>query len=254
MKRRELLKLLICGACLPRISAAEEEVPFGQPLQALGCSLNTGQATKLMSRSMTLSALKDKLIETSGDAHLDVTLGKALVRLAAAFHEQPGFGFYDDSRGKNAYASRERVVQGTWGTVLYGQRMFQEVMERANDGGMAALTIAAHEFAHIAQFHTDTDSKLMANQTTVKRVELHADYLAGWYLGTRKQSQPDLKLWAAGRTVYEIGDEDFNDPQHHGTPDQRVDASEKGFALGLKSGEFHDAFEQGVRYILEQYA
>jgi hypothetical protein len=254
MLRRHVLLLIACGICVPELGRTQAP-GFASDLtvDALGCALNDRQASALSNRAEGFSAARATLIDTSGDAELDAALGRALVRLARAFGQNPGFGFFDDSKGKNAYASPRSQIPGTWGTVFYGKRMFQEIMDQANDGGMAALTIAAHEFGHIAQFRSKADIKLLEGQNNVRRVELHADYLAGWYLGTRKRAQPNLRLWAAGRTIYEIGDESFNDPQHHGTPEQRVAASEQGYALGLAGENFQHAFDQGLSYVLERY-
>jgi hypothetical protein len=255
MRRRDVLQVLSCGLCLPALAFAQESAgQFDAPLlESLGCALDDGQVAVLSNHSRSFSAISDTLIESSGDAVIDARLGRALVRLAQAFGQRPGFGFYDDSRGKNAYAARRSIIPGTWGTVFYGKNMFEEIMQKADDGGMAALTIVAHEFAHIAQFKAKADRKLMEDQTTVKRVELHADYLAGWYLGTLRRAEPRLKLWSAGKTIYEIGDENFNDPNHHGTPDERVAASEKGYALGVEGVPFTNAFDRGIEYVIESY-
>ena len=127
-------------------------------------------------------------------------------------------------------------------------------MERYQDQGLAVMAVAAHEFGHIAQFRSGVDGRLLRNQRTVKRVELHADFLSGYFLGVRKRQQPSISVWAAGHTLYRIGDYEFHNPSHHGTPDERVAAAETGFGFGYDERvEFGQAFSQGVEHILTNF-
>ena len=45
------------------------------------------------------------ILRSSGDLETDKFLGLALLRLATTFEIAPGFGFYDDSAGENAFAT-----------------------------------------------------------------------------------------------------------------------------------------------------
>jgi hypothetical protein len=69
-----------------------------------------------------------------------------------------------------------------------------------------------------------------------------------------QRSNPSLKLLEAGRKIYEIGDFDFNNENHHGTPDERKAAAEEGYRLGYDGSSFDEAFSTGVEYILRSYA
>ena len=169
------------------------------------------------------------------------------------FDETPGFGFYDDSAGPNAIATTERHVRGTWGTVAFGRILFRELLSRFDDQGMAVMTTVAHEFGHIAQYRSGVMPRLDRAHHTVKYCELHADALAGYYLGVRKRENPDISLWASGRSLYEIGDFEFNDPNHHGTPAERVAAAEAGFEMGLAGLRFDQAFSRSVEHVLSNF-
>jgi hypothetical protein len=206
-----------------------------------------------MSNSLTLGAIRDQLISTTGDENLDRSLGRALVRLSSIFGERPGFGFIDDRDGPNAYASPETKVPGTWGTVLYGQTLFQDLIRRNSDKGMAVLAVAAHEFGHVAQFRSRVDETLMQGQSTVKLVELHADFLSGYFLGLRKRDDSSVSVWAAGKTFYEIGDYQYNDRNHHGTPDERVTAAEEGFKHGSRGAPYSEGFQNGLDFTLTRF-
>ncbi len=219
-----------------------------------GCRIEYAHLREFQRRNASFFQPSERLITTTGDHALDRSLGRALVRLSALFSERPGFGFVDDSGAPNAYATKETMVPGTWGTVCFGQTLFEDLMGRYDDQGFAILAVAAHEFGHIVQFRSGVDMQLLRNQHTVKRVELHADLLSGYFLGVRKRQQPSISLWAAGQSLYRIGDYEFHDASHHGTPDQRVAAAERGFVMGQDGRvEFRQAFSWGVEYILTNF-
>lgn len=249
-RRRAVLGLLLGAAALPLVPARGQAAPA-----VAGCCLQHGQARQFRSLGWQdpLAWSPGHVADSTGDAALDSLLGRALVKLSALFGQRPGFGFVDDWGAPNAYATDETLVPGTWGTVLYGTNLFRQTLAAYDDGGMAVMCIVAHEFGHIAQYAYGLDRRLLQGQPTVRRVELHADYLAGWYLGRRKAEQPDLVLWAAGDMLFRIGDYAFNDWNHHGTPDQRVAAAEAGFALAADGqAAFEPAFERGVEWVLRQ--
>ena len=119
---------------------------------------------------------------------------------------------------------------------------------------MSVMATIAHEFGHIAQYRSGVIDKLENAHSTVKYVELHADLLLGYYLGVRKREEPTLSMWASGHSLFEIGDYDFNHPQHHGTPRERISAAEAGFEMG-QDGEvsFERAFSEGIEVILSKF-
>jgi len=98
-------------------------------------------------------------------------------------------------------------------------------------------------------YHKGVMEQLNAGQPTVKRSELHADYMAGFFLGTRKKANPGLNLHAAGDLFSRIGD--YNTGRgHHGTPDERVAASEQGFRLCyLQNRTAEYAFTAAMEYV-----
>jgi len=253
LNRRQTLAHLAAGAAttiLPGF-ASGAKAPG-----ALGCLLAAGEIEAIEEREggLTMGAITDRVVNTTGDAALDRALGMALVRLARTFGERPGFGFFDDRGRPNAYASRETKVPGTWGTVVYGQTLFADLMRRNSDKGMAVLAVAAHEFGHIAQYRRGVDGRLRGGAPTVKRIELHADFLSGYFLGLRKREDSRISVWAAGKTFYEIGDYDFNNEGHHGTPDERVAAAEAGFKHGSQGQTYDRTFSAGVDFILSRFS
>ncbi len=245
LRRRRVLGLLLGGASLPLLPAGAAAAPT-----IAGCCLKHGQAQRFHAWQGYRDPMS-QVMESSGDEALDRLLGRALVKLSALFGQRPGFGFIDDWDSPNAYATADTLVPGTWGTVLYGSTLFRQTLAAYDDGGMAVMCILAHEFGHIAQYAYGLEQRLLWGQGTVRRVELHADFLAGYYLARRKAEQPELVLWAAGDMLFRIGDYAFNDWNHHGTPEQRVAAAEAGFRLGAdQAPAFDPAVEQGVEWVL----
>jgi hypothetical protein len=84
-----------------------------------------------------------------------------------------------------------------------------------------SVRIRFGEFTHIMQFQH-------AWQETGRRPELHADCVSGWSLSLRGRWGWGT-LGAALRVLYQIGDYQFNSPNHHGTPDERLNAANTGF-------------------------
>ena len=251
MSRREALAALLGGSAAMLGASESQAVRFST---VRGCLLDPAQFRRLRRDGVRFFGPGERLITTTGARMLDRSLGRALVRLSELFSERPGFGFADDSDGPNAYATDRTQVPGTWGTVCFGQALFKDLMERYQDKGWAVMAVAAHEFGHIAQFRSGVDGQLLKYQSTVKRVELHADFLSGYFLGVRKRQQPSIKVRAAGDMLYRIGDYEFHNPNHHGTPDQRVMAAETGFKVGHDDrAEFGPAFSWGVEYILADF-
>lgn len=126
-------------------------------------------------------------------------------------------------------------------------------------GDVAPQAILAHEWAHQIQFAygwfndpvPSLDPPADAAEET-RYSELMADAWGAYYLthsrgGTMNQKRVVQFL----EVYYQIGDCAFSDPDHHGTPNQRMKAAEFGFELAdqaqrqghiMSSQEFHDAF------------
>jgi hypothetical protein len=218
-----------------------------------GCWLLPGERSVVGVQDQDFGALPDSdaLSDSSGDPELDKALGKALVRMAKTFQVKPSFAFFADGPRKNAYASPESTVPGTVGSVIFGRSLFQDQFKRYKDDGLSVVAIIAHEFGHICQFNLGIQKELRGAEKTVRRIELHADYLSGWYLGILKRNNPAVSLWACGDTFNRIGDMKFNEEQHHGTPKERVAAAEMGFAFGQSgSTDVNDAIQKGKSYVL----
>lgn len=244
VNRREVIRagiaaMLVAGA-----------MPLAQAGVTGGCTV----ALRQQHPSTGIAVFGKDMSLGTGSKERDQMLGRALVRMSRAFGVRPTFGFYDDSGDPNAYASEEveNDVPGTWGKVRFGRQLHAELIQKYGDDRIAVLSILAHEFAHVAQYQRGAMSALAGR--TVKRAELHADMLSGYYLGLRKIANDSIKLRSAGMALYSIGDFAYNDPQHHGAPQERIEASEHGFALAREQRDFADVFNHGVRWIVDRYS
>lgn len=255
LSRRTLLVTMGCACAAPGQIPAAQGKSLSRSSQ--GCQVSDADLGRIKGRAMALGRnigdlSASDIRRSTGNAGMDRALDQALKRVSDTFEVLPGFGFYDDHDGENAWATARVLLQQTDGTVLFGDRMFATLMRFDPQGGAVMWTIA-HEFAHIWLYKSGQKSRLLAGQQTVRRVELHADFLAGFYLGTRKREQPGISLFNAGHDIWSSGDTLYNDPGHHGTPEERVAAAEAGFKVSYAGRRgTKEAFDAATQYVLSR--
>lgn len=189
----------------------------------------------------TDGAGRPQLSYYSGSAAIDAmwdSEGKHLIRV---FSVTPAGGFLNDSGGPNAFATPERYYKnGPDGTVMFGVNLMQSELMRENRG-ITIHAITAHEFGHIRQIK---DGRLLSVHT--KWRELHADYLAGWYMGVRNQFE-NVDLAPVLQSFFSKGDYNFTSENHHGTPDERVKALQAG--INDRRQSISVAFDNGMQFL-----
>jgi hypothetical protein len=188
--------------------------------QAVGCFL---QGTTGAAASLQTLAATGQIYFPSGNFTLDNFNQTEGLNLVRTYGVSPRM-FYLVDQPPNAYATPEIANSlGPDGTVLLGQNLMSA--ELAQDpSGAALIAVMAHEFAHLVQFK-------MGFQSPGRRAELHADFIAGWYLNLRGR-YAWANLMPVLRVFYQLGDYEFNSPQHHGTPDERLLVAQAGFNSG----------------------
>jgi hypothetical protein len=157
----------------------------------------------------------------------DRALGRVLLRTSRVFEVTPGFGFFDDSAGMNALASRYTRIAGTWGTVVFGLDMLGHQLGK-RDGDITVAAICAHEFGHIFQYRYG-DYERLQSRLPGYCTELHADFLAGYFLRLLREERQSIGVQGVGRAWEQLGSSDFNRPGTHGTSKQRIAAIEEGY-------------------------
>lgn len=191
-----------------------------------------------------------EMLSTSGNPDLDHSINLELTNIANTLNVFPGFGFYDDDDGANAFAIDDTVIPNTKGTVVFGKQLLSDELTRHSSGGLAIAGIIAHEFAHIYQYQSGLYRLLKRSQNSNKRVELHADYLAGYYLGLKRLRNADIDIKAFLDSLYLKGDTHFNSPTHHGSPFERKQVMLEGYKVGLTNNtDIHQVAEMGVELV-----
>lgn len=172
--------------------------------------------------------------------------------LSRQFGVYPAIFYLRESGNPNAFATKQRYPHllaqegrpahdGPDGTVLMGLNLLQHELTASFGTGQTIAPIQAHEFAHIAQYK-------YRFPYSGKWMELHADYLAGWYTAHTCRAGSCNPDQARANFFYKGGGD-------HGTPQERAAAFTAGFYLnaqGIGSGLV--AYDYGVQYIRELMA
>jgi len=188
-----------------------------------------------------------QVFSTSGRKQIDKAMIAELRRILTILPINPGFKYIND-QNPNAFADAKDTVPNTTGTVYIGLNLINGEFEQA-DGGVAVAGICAHECGHIYQFYNGWMDKLASD--TARLVELHADFLAGYYFGrTGLHSANKVKVF--GNSLFSKGDYNFNDKDHHGTPEERLTAMQRGYETGTQGVSIEAAAEVGADYVSNQ--
>jgi hypothetical protein len=182
---------------------------------------------------------------SSGNSQLDNAMIAEIKNIVRFMPINPGFKFIVDP-SPNAFADPRSVVPGTQGTVYIGLNLINGEFDSNPFGGVAVAGICAHECGHVYQFGNGYMRSLAG--PTAQSIELHADFLAGYYLG-RSQAHSKDHVEVFARSLFNKGDYAFNNQQHHGTPQQRVDAMSKGYDTGSTNVNVSQAAESGANFV-----
>lgn len=228
----------------------QAETPSG--VRSFGCMLEDDEAEQLLAISteqQTYLTGKEPIVASSGDREFDYALAQTLSRISETFRVLPGFAYYDDHGHLNAYASEKVRMARADGTVLFGRGLLRRLLARPEAPDVAVTAVCAHEFGHILQYKLNLKKTVFARENTAKRVELHADYLAGYFAGISKLKRPDYPAAVFATTQHSAGG--FRGGKgNHGTPDERAAAVVKGFEVAYRERRnLSDAVHVGVKYV-----
>jgi hypothetical protein len=213
-----------------------------------GCRITVDKAEALLgSEHLWLSY---NSVETgSGDRDFDQALAQTLLFLSDRFFVLPGFAFFNEPGLPNAFAASTRRLGRSDGDVLFGRKLLRTIMSLREHPEIGIVSVCAHEFGHIAQYKYDVYNRLVGLDRRVKRLELHADFLSGYFAGLRKLQRPDFPAASFALTQFGFGDYS-DDIEHHGTPDDRGAAVVAGYRAGYDEKlKFGYALESGIRYV-----
>lgn len=205
--------------------------------QTLGCSLRSGAARSACSQ----------VTKTLGDSFNDTGYAHEIFNLTRAFSVQPGFFACLETGGPNAFATIDTVEPGTRGSVFLGITLARGELQRTGQYNNFTLpAILAHEVGHIVQFRE-------GNRLATKLTELQADYLAGWYMANRDRGAAGWSETSVRQNLtafFKLGDYDYNSPDHHGTPEERVAAIVAGFRSANLS--LQAVYQASYRFVTSQ--
>jgi hypothetical protein len=247
MINRRMMLAGTCAICARAGRANAERNYHGCTLAAPEMAERIEAPEVLPSNAVASGPVKRGELRGSGDPNFDRALSVTLLKIGEAFSVLPGFAFSERVQ-LNAFASKDRSLGRDDGSVVFGNPLFREIMGRREHPEVGIVAVCAHEFGHIVQYKHGVDKILIVNRR-VKRLELHADFMAGYFAGRRKLEMPDFPAAIFATTQYSFGDSNYGDPDHHGTSAERGQAVVAGFDSAYRAREsFATALETGVRY------
>lgn len=113
------------------------------------------------------------------------------------------------------------------GTIFIGVSLIKAEYDETHGSLQSLPAVLAHEYGHVMQNHYRCPFQ-------GKWRELHADFMAGYFIGHRERYRSQ-SVAEAMTTIYNKGDYNFNEPGHHGTPAQRREAFLAGYLLNKLS-------------------
>jgi len=179
---------------------------------------------------------------STGNTELDKILHNQEVDLETFFGVNINLFFgIEQSRSGNAFFSPFCSSLYCNGQVVLGTYLMTE-LSRKSDSYTRLVAVFAHEFAHAMQHKYGWSGNS-------KWRELHADYLAGYYLG-KNSSLNQSEVISTFNEFSSHGSFDFNNPDFHGTPEERGCAFLEGFKYArLGNTNVYNAYNSGKNYI-----
>jgi len=155
------------------------------------------------------------LLQGTGNQQADQALTAEFFTQQQFWGLQTQTWIFDDRQAPNAWSSPQYFI-------LFGITFVGMIW---NSYGFDAVAgVMAHEFAHQAQFRV-----LGINmQGQARPYELEADAFSGYYMSYVKSS-PWNNIQGYFQAMAALGDFNFTDQSHHGTPEERVNAALLGF-------------------------
>lgn len=177
-----------------------------------------------------------ELSKTTGNYNLDNWFNIQKNAIESVFNVEADLYIYNDYSSPNAYASNSSRADGK---IAFGINMLTQYLWRMDKGKAAVAAVLAHEYGHVLQLAYN--SKL-----NWKYRELHADFLAGYYLRTKAYvTYQDLNNFA--KVFFDLGDDNFWSEGHHGTNTERLNAFKAGYNCNCSNAR--EAYETGENYV-----
>jgi hypothetical protein len=182
---------------------------------------------------------------SSDNPKLDEAVINELKKITAIMPINPQCQYIDEDV-PNSFALPTSEVLGTKGTVLLGLKLLKSLLSET-DGAAAIAGICAHECGHIRQYFSESYNHL--SPLGVVAIELHADLIAGYYMG--KRGDVDVSRVRSFETMlFNKTGYAYTDPNFHGFPEQRLVSVQTGYHWAAdKKMSFEDACTKGEAFI-----
>ena len=197
--------------------------------------------------------LKDNFVpgqvfKTTGNMLLDQKMNEEKLFLTMHFGVNPSMFTFDDHGVPNAFATPQNdpFCMLCGGSIFLGQALLVDELWSMDKGPLAVAGIMAHEYAHILQLKKGSNLQ-------GKYRELHADFLAGHYMGSRTLFPSAVAVRAFANSLYQKGDFAFWDPSHHGTPEERVRAMVNGYNVAQDRWSLSKAYDVAEVWIEDEF-
>jgi hypothetical protein len=192
----------------------------------------------------------------TANPQLQANMRADATELRRLFGVTAGVMFLNEAGGPNAYAVMQsqipaRVLEqfrltpsvDADGMVFMGVKLLEKERNSGMRTGYSIPSIMAHEFDHILQYK-------LGFPFSGKWLELHADFMAGWYTAHRVRFAPQ-NIDESMLSFYSNGDYDFNNPDHHGTPEERLAAFRAGMCVNFCQNVSNArlAYSLGINYL-----
>lgn len=222
-------RMVILGAPVMIIGATCTCAVHAQPTQS-GCWTKPDEVedvARTIEHVSLFSNGTESIEPKSGNNQLDRALARGIASLGRQFGVIPGFAYYRDGAQPNARATSQILLGNTDGTVLFGLTLLNNLVARTRPDA-AIMAVCAHEFAHILSFKNGMIHDLVPNFNVPFRGEQFADYMAGYYAGAKRRTNPSFPAVVFATTQNSFGG------GSHGTGAQRGEAVQQGYLLGFQ--------------------
>ena len=135
----------------------------------------------------------------------------------------------------SAEGETDPIFQGIPDKMIWGEGLANG-LDALGLGTAGAQAVIGHEMGHHVQFEDNLFDSPLTGPEATRRTELMADGFGTYFVAHKRGlGFKGVKLHKAEQAFFEVGDCAFDNPGHHGTPNQRLRASLWGAGLAAKA-------------------
>jgi hypothetical protein len=128
--------------------------------------------------------------------------------------------------------------------------LLQELLALKENRDLAIMAICAHEFGHIVSYKTDIYKTLSPDADHPYRSEQFADFMSGYFAGTRRAINKSYQAVTFATTLFSFGGK-FRGS--HGTFDERGEAVQSGYDAAFKDKlKLSSAISKGFQFAMSR--